>query len=271
MSTRPQPYHLVTQSPWPFFVSINLTVFILGGVAYLHQIEGYRTFLISGVLTVIFTLILWWRDVIREALYEKSHTLLVQMIHRFGFALFILSEVMFFFTFFWSYFHYALAPSIQLGCTWPPIGIEPFDPLGIPALNTIILLLSAIAATWTHSEIITDSYLDANTAFECVSIFGISFLFLQFYEYSISPFDISDTVYGSIFFLTTGFHGLHVFGGFLFIVVCLIRQIAFHFTKDKHVAVEAAFWYWHFVDVVWLFLYVFVYLWSNFPEIPTPT
>jgi cytochrome c oxidase subunit 3 len=188
---------------------------------------------------------------------------MVQQGLRSGMILFIVSEIMFFVAFFWAFFHSSLAPTVELGAIWPPKGIEVMNPFEIPLLNTVILLSSGAAVTWSHHAILASKRQDAILGLVFTIILAVVFTGLQGLEYVEAPFTISDGVYGSTFFLATGFHGFHVFVGTVFLFVCLIRLYKFHFTRTHHFGFEAAAWYWHFVDVVWLFLYVTIYWWGG--------
>jgi len=255
------PFHLVTPSPWPIFASLAALLLTLGAVMYMHNyfLGGYLLFFAFLYLLGIVTL--WWRDVIREATFEGKHTLRVQTGLKIGVALFIVSEVMFFFAFFWAFFHSSLAPAVEIGSVWPPAGIHPFDPWSIPALNTLILLLSGSTITYTHHAMINGKGSLVVEGFLFTILLALTFTVLQGYEYFNAPFNISDGIYGSTFFMATGFHGLHVLIGTIFISVCFSRYT--HFTREHHVGFEAAVWYWHFVDVVWLFLFVTIYWWGS--------
>jgi len=212
---------------------------------------------------LIYVLINWWRDIIRESTYQGNHSLIVQKGLKIGFVLFILSEVMFFFGFFWAFFHSSLSPSIFLGAVWPPVNIVALSPWGIPMLNTVILLLSGLSITWVHFAIISGYFDMAFYGFNITLFLAFTFTLLQIGEYFNAPFNISDGVFGTVFFSLTGLHGLHVIIGSIFIFVCFIRFTMSHFTTKHHLGFEFASWYWHFVDVVWLFLYIFVYIWGN--------
>jgi cytochrome c oxidase subunit 3 len=177
--------------------------------------------------------------------------------------LFIVSEVMFFAAFFWAFFHSSLAPTVEIGAVWPPKGIEVLDPWQIPFLNTVILLSSGAAVTWAHHAIILSYRDQAIQGLTLTILLAILFTGFQVFEYLEAPFTISDGIYGSTFFLATGFHGFHVFVGTVFLIICLIRQMKNHFTNNHHFGFEAAAWYWHFVDVVWLFLFVSIYWWGG--------
>lgn len=257
------PFHLVNPSPWPLFSSIAALCLTTGGVLYMHGYEFGQEMLFLGLGTLIYSMAIWWRDVIREASFEGHHTVAVQEGHRMGMLLFIASEVMFFLGFFWAFFHSSLAPAIDIGATWPPAGIEVLSPWEIPFLNTLLLLSSGAAVTWTHHAILAGNR--SQTIFSLIVTLAFAFLFtaLQGVEYLEAPFSISDSVYGSTFFMATGFHGFHVLVGSLFLAVCLFRSIQGQFSRTHHVGFEAAAWYWHFVDVVWLFLFIAIYWWGG--------
>ncbi len=234
-----------------------------GSVMYFHSFKNGGFVMLLGLILVISTMIIWWRDVIREATFEGHHTKAVQVGLRYGMILFIVSEVMFFFAFFWAYFHSSLAPTVEIGSIWPPEAIHPFNPWEVPLLNTIILLSSGATVTWAHHAITTGLRFQAIYALILTIFLAVIFTALQAFEYNEAAFNISDGIYGSSFYLATGFHGFHVIIGTLFLTVCLFRVIKYHFTKTHHFGFEAAAWYWHFVDVVWLFLFVAIYWWGT--------
>ena len=215
-----------------------------------------------GFLSVSLTACQWWRDVIRERTYQGHHTFPVIKGLKWGITYFIASEVIFFFSFFWAFFHRYLAPAIQIGAVWPPSGIQPFDPISVPLLNTALLISSGVSVTWAHHAILGRKKKEAITALIITIVQGVLFTFFQAYEYWVAPFTIADSIYGSVFFVATGFHGLHVLIGTTFLLVCLVRLDLNHFSSKHHVGFEVASWYWHFVDVVWIFLYICVY-WST--------
>lgn len=257
------PYHLVDMSPWPLVASVSALVTTTGGVMYMHSYSGGGFMLSLGLLSVLGTMYVWWRDVIREATFEGHHTTVVQVGLRYGMALFIVSEVMFFFAFFWAFFHSSLAPTVELGSVWPPKGIEVLNPFEVPLLNTAILLLSGATVTWAHHAIVSGRKQQAVTGLTITILLAALFTGFQIMEYVESSFTISDGAYGSTFFMATGFHGFHVFIGTCFLAVCLVRMVNNHFTRQHHFGFEAAAWYWHFVDVVWLFLFVSIYWWGS--------
>nr|ADT62141.1 cytochrome oxidase subunit 3 [Isoetes engelmannii] len=257
------PYHLVDPSPWPILGSLGALASTTGGVMYMHFFTGGGMLLGSGLGMILYTMFLWWRDVIRESTHEGHHTKMVQLGLRYGFILFIVSEVMFFLAFFWAFFHSSLAPTVEIGAIWPPKGIEVLDPWGIPFLNTLILLSSGAAVTWAHHAILAGFKREAVYALVVTIWLALVFTGLQVMEYVEAPFTISDGIYGSTFFLATGFHGFHVIIGTFFLIICGIRQFLGHLTEKHHFGFEAAAWYWHFVDVVWLFLFVSIYWWGG--------
>lgn len=255
------PFHLVDYRPWPLTASIGAITTVSGLVKWFHQYD-ISLFILGNIITII-TIYQWWRDVSRERTFQGLHTNIVITGLRWGIILFILSEILFFFSFFWAFFHRSLSPSVELGTLWPPIGITPFNPFQIPLLNTVILLTSGITVTWAHHSLIERNYSQTTQGLFFTVILGIYFTILQAYEYIEAPFTIADSSYGSTFFIATGFHGIHVLIGTTFLLICLIRHLNNHFSKNHHFGFEAAAWYWHFVDVVWLFLYVSIYWWGG--------
>lgn len=256
---------MVDPSPWPILTTLHAFNVLTALIMYLHFFKFALIWLGFTSFMLFLTIEWWFTDIIREASFEGRHTQPVQKGLRTGMILFITSEVMFFFAFFWAYFHSALSPSIEIGATWPPYGLEAFDYLHIPLYNTFVLLISGICVTWTHNEIVIKDAKDkVNTYYSLILtlILAIHFTYWQLCEYVTASFHIGDSNYGAIFFVTTGFHGFHVLLGTLFLSSCFYRLIQFHFTRDHHLGLEFAIWYWHFVDVVWLFLFISVYWWS---------
>ena len=256
----PQPYHLVRPSPWPLMGAFSGGLLALGAVEYMH----YKTsiFLWLGFLAVLPTMALWWRDVIREAVVEKAHSAVVKIGLRYGMALFIASEVMFFAAFFWAFYDawlfpkaYALNPLAH----WPPPHIKTFDAFHLPFTMTLVLLLSGCTVTWAHHAIMEGKNNEAAKALGVTVLLGLLFTMLQAYEYGHAAFGFREGIYPSAFFMATGFHGFHVIIGTIFLAVCWRRTVKGHFTPDSHFGFEAAAWYWHFVDAVWLFLFVSIY------------
>jgi cytochrome c oxidase subunit III len=252
------PYHLVDPSPWPIIGALCAGLMFGGGVWYMHG--GPLWAFMPGFVGVVLIMAIWWRDVIREAEHEGHHTPVVQIGLRYGMALFIASEVMFFAAFFWAFFTSSLFP---VGGVWPPAGIHPFNPWEIPFLNTLILLCSGTTVTWAHHALLEGDRKGLLRGLLLTVVLGITFTALQGWEYSHAAFGFKDGIYPSTFFMATGFHGFHVIIGTCFLIVCLLRAYAGHFKPDQHFGFEAAAWYWHFVDVVWLFLFICVYIWGS--------
>lgn len=259
-------WHIVTISPWPFLLSMFAAPIPLGLVTFF---QGYKlsglTLFYWGLYCVCLILFLWFRDIIRESTFEGYHTQEVQKSIVISFMLFIFSEVMFFVAFFWSFFHSSIFPTVELNISWPPVGMAEliFDPFDLPLLNTLILLLSGATLTLAHWYLKKGLYLETLIWMQFTFILAISFLTFQGIEYVTSPFDISDGIYGSTFFLCTGFHGFHVFLGSIMLAASQLRIFLTHFSRNHHKGFETAAWYWHFVDVVWLFLYIMIYYWGS--------
>ncbi|WP_199258478.1 cytochrome c oxidase subunit 3 [Paracoccus binzhouensis] len=266
-------YQILPPSIWPFFGAIGAFVMLTGAVAWMKGIsilglpvEGPWMFLI-GLVGVLYVMFGWWADVVNEG-ETGEHTPVVRIGLQYGFILFIMSEVMFFVAWFWAFIKNAMYPMgpdspIKDG-VWPPEGIVTFDPWHLPLINTLILLLSGVAVTWAHHAFVHEG--DRKTTINgliVAVILGLFFTGLQAYEYSHAAFGLADTVYAGAFFMATGFHGAHVIIGTIFLFVCLIRLLRGQMTQEQHVGFEAAAWYWHFVDVVWLFLFVVIYIWGR--------
>nr|NP_008783.1 cytochrome c oxidase subunit III [Plestiodon egregius]BAA79216.1 cytochrome oxidase subunit III [Plestiodon egregius lividus] len=261
MTHQAHAYHMVDPSPWPLTGAIAALLMTSGLAIWFHF---NSTLLMNiGLAVLLLTMYQWWRDITREGTFQGHHTTLVQKGLRYGMILFITSEVFFFIGFFWAFYHSSLAPTPELGGHWPPSGIHPLNPFEVPLLNTAVLLASGVTVTWAHHSIMEGVRKEAVQALTLTIILGLYFTALQAMEYYEAPFAISDSVYGSTFFVATGFHGLHVIIGSTFLIVCLMRQVLYHFTTAHHFGFEAAAWYWHFVDVVWLFLYVSIYWWGS--------
>ena len=263
------PYHLVDPSPWPLIGAVAAFLATMGTVLFMH--DGVVWVMALGLVLILLTMAVWWRDVIREAEHEGHHTPPVQIGLRFGMALFIASEVMFFSAFFWAFFDGALFfGALEMpgrieatGGVWPPTGIEPFEAFGLPFLNTLILLLSGVTVTWAHHSLLHGDRAGLIQGLACTVALGALFTGCQIFEYSHAAFGFREGIYPSTFFMATGFHGFHVIIGTCFLTVCLFRAIKGHFRADQHFGFEAAAWYWHFVDVVWLFLFSVVYIWGS--------
>nr|AOY36396.1 cytochrome c oxidase subunit 3 [Chrysis pseudobrevitarsis] len=253
------PFHLVSLSMWPFIQSVSLMMLLIGFIKFMNY-DG-EDLLILGLISMFSCMMLWWRDVIRESSFQGFHNSIVMSGIKMGMIMFIIFELFFFFSFFWAFFHMSLSPSMEIGMLWPPKGMDLFNPFLIPLLNTSILLSSGVTLTVSHFGLLK-KHLNFMVSYLKYTIYlGMIFSMFQLYEYFNAMFTISDSVYGSLFFMLTGFHGLHVIIGTLFLLVMLFRMKLGHFSKIHHVGFEAASWYWHFVDVVWLFLFLIVYWW----------
>jgi len=263
-----QPFHLVTPSPWPLLTSFALLILTSATVMYFN---GYANpfgdsglFLVRvGFATTLGAMILWFRDVITEGTFLGDHTFLVQKGITMGIGLFIVSEVFFFLSVFWAFFHSSLSPTVELGAQWPPLGIPTINPFELPLLNTVLLLSSGATVTYAHHSLIEGNRRGAIFGTILTILFAILFTICQGIEYANAEFTIADGVYGSTFFFSTGFHGIHVLIGTAFIAVAFFRMLSYHLTDMHHAGFEASILYWHFVDVVWLFLFVTVYWWGS--------
>ena len=268
-------YHLVDPSPWPFVGAVSAFVMAIGAVSWMH---GYAPWIaILGFLGVLLTMFLWWRDIILEA-HKGDHTPVVRLHLRYGMILFIASEIMFFVAWFWAFFDASLfsgepiqeARSLATGAQWPPKGIEIFNPWHLPLVNTLILLTSGTTVTWAHHALINGDRKGLKWGLIATIALGALFTCVQAIEYADAPFAFNrdaesgtGNIYSSTFFMATGFHGFHVLVGTIFLAVCLFRALAGHFKPEQHFGFEAAAWYWHFVDVVWLFLFACIYVWGG--------
>ena len=258
-------YHILNPSIWPFMGAVG-ALFLLGGaVLYMHDYGPWA--MLFGLAMVLYVMFSWWSEVIEEA-HAGDHTPVVVIGLKYGFIMFIMSEVMFFVAWFWNFFKHALYPIVDgspaVDGPWPPAGIETFDPWHLPLINTLILLLSGCFATWAHHALVHDNDRAAmKKGLIGAIVLGAIFTVLQGYEYSHAAFGFAGNIYGATFFMATGFHGFHVIVGTIFLAVCLIRVYKGHFTQERHVGFEAAAWYWHFVDVVWLFLFAAIYIWGR--------
>ena len=256
-------FHLVDPSPWPLIASLGALMLTSGLVLYVHKFVGGWQLLTTGFSIILYMMYTWWRDIIREATFEDQHSVAVQKGLRLGMVLFIVSEIMFFFAFFWAFFHSSIAPAHSIGGVWPPKAITTINTFTIPLTNTFLLLTSGATVTWAHHALLARAKKHTLVALIFTLALAVLFTCLQGLEYVNAPFNISDGVYGSCFYMATGFHGFHVFVGTVALFVSFIRIILNHFTNKHHFGFESAIWYWHFVDVVWLFLFINVYWWSN--------
>lgn len=257
------PFHLVLPSPWPIYTSMSLLSLTTIGVLTVNGFNNSAIFLLFAFISLILSMSLWFRDITSEGTYLGDHTSAVQRGLNIGIGLFILSEALFFLAIFWTYFHSSLSPIMEVGTHWPPAGIESINPFELPLMNTIILLASGVAVTYGHHSLIEGNR-DGSLIGSIITILlAILFTILQGVEYSVSSFDITDGTYGSIFFFGTGFHGFHVMIGTAFIAVGLWRIYAYHLTDNHHLGFESSILYWHFVDVIWLVLFISFYYWGS--------
>ena len=258
------PYHQVDVSPWPILMSqaLQAGAVVIVGLQTSAPLNGQGLFgwLVQGAILLI--AFQWWRDVIREA-KGGYHTSAVQRGILIGFLLFLLSEIMLFVSLFWAFFHSSLAPAIQQGSTWPPIGVSAVNPWAIPLQGTALLQGSSFVLTLGHHATIGGNKDQALISIQATVALGAQFVYFQYQEYSVNSFTISDSVFGSVFYTTTGAHGVHVIVGVVFLSVCLIRLFQDHFTIEHHLGLEFAIWYYHLVDVVWLFVFLTYYWWGS--------
>ena len=275
-ATKNHDYHILPPDQWPLIGSFSALALTGGGVMWMHDNPYGKFVFLLGLLGVLITMFSWWGNVIREG-KAGDHTPVVQLHLRYGMILFIASEVMFFVAWFWAFFSSALFPAPlevvegaanlvtdgSLIAQWPPKGIEVLDPFGFPLLNTFILLCSGTTVTWAHHALIHGDREGLKRGLLCTILLGVLFTSIQAYEYAQAPFTFAGTIYGATFFMATGFHGAHVIIGTIFLTVCLVRAYKGDFTPKAHFGFEAAAWYWHFVDVVWLFLFVSIYVWGG--------
>lgn len=256
-----QPFHLVTLRPWPLLISLSIFIGFYGAI-HIFKYKAINFFLF-GLFCITLVVVQWWRDVIRESTFQGFHSNEVVRGLKLGIILFIISELFAFFGVFWCYIHIYLAPGIEIGILWPPKNIDIFNPYHIPLLNTVILLSSGVSVTWSHHAVLFRDKGQSVVGLIVTVLLGTIFTIIQYLEYKRASFTIADSVFGSIFFLATGLHGFHVLVGTIFLLVALGRMISDHFSSDHHLGYEIAIWYWHFVDVVWLFLYLLVYILSG--------
>jgi len=261
-------YHLVNPSPWPAMGGLSAFILAIGGIMWMRDVTPWV--FVIGLVGVLYTMFAWWSDVISEA-NSGDHTPVVQLHHRYGMMLFIASEVMFFVAWFWAYFDaFFRVDDVEqygrvaaTGGAWPPVGIELFDPWHLPLFNTLILLTSGTAVTWAHHALLHNDRQGLKWGLVVTIILGALFTVVQAIEYANAGFAFSGNIYGATFFMATGFHGFHVLVGTIFLIVCLIRALIGHFDSENHLGFEFAAWYWHFVDVVWLFLFASIYVWGS--------
>ena len=263
--TKTHDYHILPPDIVPLTTTLGAFGFTTGMVLFMHD-NPIGKFVIGAALALLFASVFqWFSKIIAEA-HAGDHTPVVQLHQRYGMILFIASEVMFFVGWFWAFFDFSLFPSMAkvVGGHWPPKAIEAvLDPFDLPLLNTLILLCSGTTVTWAHHCLIHDDRDGVKKGLWATILLGILFTSLQAFEYAHAPFAFGKNTYGSAFYMATGFHGFHVIIGTIFLAVCLKRTYNGDFTPRQHFGFEAAAWYWHFVDVVWLFLFAAIYVWGN--------
>jgi cytochrome c oxidase subunit 3 len=257
------PFHLVSPSFWPLYTSIALLSLTTTASSSIHDFSNAGYFFYASFVILVLSMSFWFRDIISEGTYLGNHTLAVQRGLNMGVALFIVSEALFFLAIFWAFFHSALSPTVELGAQWPPMGIVAIDPFELPLLNTVLLLSSGVTVTYAHHSLIQGNRSGALNALLFTTILALIFTGFQGVEYTVSSFTISDGTFGSCFYFGTGFHGLHVIIGTAFIAVGLWRVLAYHSTENHHLGLESSILYWHFVDIVWLFLFISIYYWGS--------
>jgi len=256
-----RPFLAVQTSFWPILVSFILFSVIGNTVLWLNLKVSLLSVLFPLLVLVVIAF-LWWKDVIRESLIGY-HTHKLEVSLRVGILLFILSEVFFFISFFWAFYDASLSPTVELGLSWPPKGVIPLSVYSVPLLNTVILLTRGITVTWAHHSIINNFFNKSIVSLSITIILGAYFMVIQYVEYIEASFAMADGVYGSTFFIATGFHGFHVTVGALFLTYVLVALLRGQLLYNHHFAFEAADWYWHFVDVVWLILFISIYWWGR--------
>lgn len=261
-TSQAHPYHLVDQSPWPMFISWTLFMMAIGGVLTMQGYSFGNSLLTIGLVLTCTVMFLWLGDVNLEGTFLGFHTKEVKKGIMLGFILFIVSEGFVFLAVFWAFFHSALVPSVEIGVQWPPLGITPLDPFAIPLLNTFLLVSSGAFITYGHHSLIAGSRKETIVSFLITIVLAIVFMLFQGYEYYTSTFTIADSVFGTVFYSSTGLHGFHVLVGGIMIIFGFIRIVIYNITKETHMGIETAIAYWHFVDVVWLFLFLSVYYWG---------
>src|SRR6478609_8444732 len=275
-ATKNHDYHILPPDQWPLIGAFSALALTGGGVMWMHDNPYGKFVFLLGLLGVLTTMFSWWGNVIKES-HEGHHTPVVQLHLRCGMILFIASEVMFFLAWLWAFFSNALFPApvefvdgavqhltdAAAAGQWPMKGMEVLDPFGFPLLNTFILLCSGTTVTWAHHSLIHGDREGLKKGLWCTILLGMLFTSIQAWEYAHAPFHFTENIYSSAFFMATGFHGAHVIIGTIFLIVCLVRSYKGHFTPQQHFGFEAAAWYWHFVDVVWLFLFICIYVWGG--------
>ena len=261
MQNKRHLYHLVDYSPWPLLVSLGAFFFTMFIALSAERVCFSSIFVYLNLFIIVWTAYAWWNDVIRESTYLGKHTLVVKRGLWLGFLLFMASEVMVFFCLFWGYFHFSLVTIYEIGYYWPGVGIAAVKTYRLPLLNTLILLFSGLLLTVAHKALIIGDYINVKIYLFLTIVLGLIFEILQIIEYKLTPYFLTDFIFGTMFYFLTGLHGIHVLIGIIFLIICLIRLQKGQLLRESHLGFEFAIWYWHFVDVVWIFLFFVVYWW----------
>nr|AKM70175.1 cytochrome oxidase subunit III [Cinara tujafilina] len=256
-----QPYYILNLSPWPILMSLNTFNLLMSNIMIMNF--KFNLYSLINFMLMIMISIMWWRDIIRESTFQGNHNFYIMNLIKLSMIMFIISEMFLFISFFWNFLHNSLAPSIELGLNWPPKNILFFNPLLIPLLNTIILLTSSFTITLTHFYLMNNKKKNTLIFMNLTIILSLYFLILQFIEYKQAMFTFSDSIFGASFYMATGFHGMHVIIGTIFLMMNLFRMMKLHLSFIHHISFELAAWYWHFIDIIWLFLYMTFYWWNN--------
>nr|YP_009400235.1 cytochrome c oxidase subunit III [Floraphis choui]YP_009400313.1 cytochrome c oxidase subunit III [Floraphis meitanensis]ARW70237.1 cytochrome c oxidase subunit III [Floraphis choui]ARW70367.1 cytochrome c oxidase subunit III [Floraphis meitanensis] len=256
-----QPYFILNISPWPILMAFNSFNLMISNIMIMNF--KFNSIMMLNLMLMILIATLWWRDIIRESTFQGNHNFYIMNLIKLSMILFIISEMFLFISFFWNFLHNSLSPSIEIGLNWPPKNINFFNPLLIPLLNTIILLTSSFTITLTHFYLLNNLKNKSIMFMYLTIILSMYFVLLQALEYKQANFTFSDSIFGSSFYMATGFHGLHVIIGTIFLITNLMRMIKLHFSFIHHISFELSAWYWHFIDIIWLFLYMTFYWWNN--------
>lgn len=261
MNFQSNPFHLVKPSPWPIYLVWSIFGFLFNLMIVLHGYTGPKILLVN-VITLIYIGLLWSRDIISESVYLGDHTLKVNEGLNIGFIIFLITELMWFVGVFWAYFYSALTPSVEIGEIWPPIGIIAIKATDLPLFNTLLLLISGSTITYSHHALISRDRKNALIGLFLTIVLGVLFIVCQYCEYYYCSYTLADSVYGSVFFMLTGLHGLHLITGTSFLCFNFYRLAKNQFTSDKHVGLNTSILLWHFLDVAWLFVYIVCYYWG---------
>ena len=256
-------FHLVNNSVWPFFVAFGGFFLVSGLGFFMHRIPYGFFFLSFGFIFLLICAYYWFNEVIKEAVIEGYHTKVVRIGLKNGFYLFLTSEIMLFFGFFWAFFHSSICPAVEIGHHWPPYGIFIIKTWHYPFYNTLLLIISGFAVTWTHQAMALGNFKNCIDGVLTAIFLGLIFIILQSIEYYEADYSIIDGVYGSVFYMLTGLHGSHVIIGIIFLIICFLRLISNHFTTQHYMGLIFAIWYWHFVDIIWIIVFLTVYFWGN--------